>query len=167
MSKQETIFATADLSDELDRDAQVIEPPWSNYGGVTAFSGRAATVRCHDDNSKVREMLELPGEGRVLVVNGGGSMRCALLGDMLGELAVRNNWAGIVVHGCVRDSEALGKLALGVKARATHPRKSVKAGKGDTQVTLAFGGVTVAPGDMVFADADGVLIQKHAQQMAS
>jgi len=167
MSAQETRFATADLSDELDREAQVIEPPWNDYGGLTAFSGPAATVRCHDDNSKVREMLELPGEGRVLVINGGGSMQCALLGDMLSEMAVSNGWSGIVVHGCVRDSEALGKLALGVKARATHPRKSVKAGKGDTQVTLAFGGVTVAPGDMVYADADGVLVQKRAQQMAS
>ena len=159
------IVATADLSDEID-DAQVIEPPWRDYGGRVAFSGPAATVRCHDDNSKVREMLEQPGEGRVLVVNGGGSMRCALLGDMLGDLAVRNGWSGVIVHGCVRDSLALGKLGLGVKARATHPRKSVKAGKGDVQVTLAFGGVTIAPGDMVYADADGVLVQPLQRQAA-
>jgi regulator of ribonuclease activity A len=161
MGQHMSTFSTADLSDELDKDAQVIEPPWRDYGGLKSFSGPAATVRCHDDNSKVREMLESPGEGRVLVVNGGGSLRCALLGDMLGDLAVDNGWAGVIVHGCVRDSEALGKLSLGVKARATHPRKSVKAGKGEEQVTLAFGGVTVAPGDMVYADPDGILVQRQ------
>jgi len=155
-------IATADLSDELGSDVQVIEPPWLDYGGKLAFSGPAATVRCHDDNSKVREMLESAGDGRVLVVNGGGSVHCALLGDMLGELAVRNGWAGVIVHGCIRDSQAIGKLSLGVKARATHPRKSVKAGQGETQVILAFGGVTIAPGDMIYADADGILV--HPQR---
>lgn len=154
--------ATADLSDELGAAVQVMQPPWNNYGGNDRFQGPAATVRCDNDNSKVREMLESPGEGRVLVVNGGASMQCALLGDMLGDLAVENNWAGVVVNGCVRDSEALGKLPLGVKARATHPRKSVKANKGDTEVTLAFAGVTVAPGDMIYADADGILVQPQS-----
>ena len=105
-------------------------------------------------------MLEGPGDGRVLVVNGGASMRCALLGDMLGDLAVENGWAGVIVNGCIRDSQAIGKLPLGVKARATHPRKSVKAGKGETQVALAFGGVTIAPGDTIYADADGILVQR-------
>jgi regulator of ribonuclease activity A len=150
--------ATADLSDELGEQAQVMVPPWLDYGGHRSFKGPAATVRCHDDNSKVREMLETPGEGRVLVVNGGGSMQCALLGDMLGELAVRNGWAGVIVNGCVRDSDALGRLPIGVKAKGTHPRKSVKAGAGDTQVTLAFCGVMISPGDMVYADADGILV---------
>lgn len=159
MSDENKAVATADLSDELDRDVQVIEPPWNDYGGNIAFSGPAATVRCHDDNSKVREMLESPGEGRVLVVNGGASVQCALLGDMLGDLAVANGWTGVIVNGCIRDSQAIGKLPLGVKARATHPRKSVKAGKGETQVTLAFGGVTITPGDVIYADADGILVQ--------
>jgi regulator of ribonuclease activity A len=157
-------IATADISDELGSAVQVIEPAWFDYGGNIAFSGTAVTVRCHDDNSKVREMLQSPGDGRVLVVNGGGSVHCALLGDMLAELAVQNGWVGVIVHGCIRDSQAIRKLPLGVKARATHPRKSVKAGKGDTQVTLAFGGVTIAPGDMIHADADGILVQPMRQQ---
>jgi len=159
MNDLNNAVATADLSDELDDQVQVMQPPWNDYGGNIAFAGPAATVRCDNDNSKVREMLESAGEGRVLVVNGGNSTQCALLGDMLGELAVNNGWAGVIVNGCVRDSQALGQLPLGVKARATHPRKSVKAGKGDTQVPLAFAGVTIRPGDMIYADADGILVQ--------
>ena len=157
----EKVIATADLSDELGKDAQVLAPQWNNYGGNVAFSGPAATVRCHDDNSKVREMLETPGNGRVLFVNGGGSTQCALLGDMLGELAVKNGWAGIIVHGCVRDSAALLKLPLGVKARGTNPQKSVKGGQGDTEVTIACCGAVVAPGDMIYADEDGILVVRQ------
>lgn len=156
MSKQ--YAATADISDELGDRAQVMAPHWFDYGGQRAFQGPAATVRCNDDNSKVREMLERPGEGRVLVVNGGGSTQCALLGDMLGELAVRNGWSGLVINGCVRDVEALSGLSIGIKARASFPRKSVKLDRGDTQVRLAFAGVTVSPGDMIYADADGILV---------
>lgn len=162
MSEQKPTFATADLSDQFDKGVQVMEPAWNDYGGSGAFCGPAATVRCHEDNSKVREMLESPGEGRVLVVDGGGSLHCALLGDMLGELAVTNGWMGVIVHGCVRDTEALRQLSLGVKARATHPRKSVKAGKGEVQTRLVFAGVTVSPGDMVYADMDGILVQHEA-----
>ena len=163
----EQTVATADLSDQLGDDVQVMVPPWLDYGGQRAFKGPAATVRCHDDNSKVREMLESPGEGRVLVVNGGASIQCALLGDMLGELAVRNGWAGVIVNGCVRDSDALGQLPLGIKAKGTHPRKSVKAGAGDTQVTLAFSGVMIAPGDMIYADADGILVRSAVSSSRS
>ena len=163
----EQTVATADLSDQLGDDVQVMVPPWLDYGGQRAFKGPAATVRCHDDNSKVREMLESPGEGRVLVVNGGASIQCALLGDMLGELAVRNGWAGVIVNGCVRDADALGQLPLGVKAKGTHPRKSVKAGVGDTQVTLAFSGVMIAPGDMIYADADGILVRSAVSSSRS
>jgi regulator of ribonuclease activity A len=158
MTQQQSVVATADLSDELGDKVAVLAPHWQDYGGVVAFCGPAATVRCDNDNSKVREMLEQPGEGRVLVVNGGGSTQCALLGDMLGDLAVEHGWAGVIVNGCVRDSQALGALPLGVKAKGTHPRKSVKAGKGDVQVVLAFGGATIAPGDMIYADADGILV---------
>ncbi len=154
------VLATADLSDQLGDDAQIMLPPWFNYGGMERFQGPAATVRCKDDNSRVREMLEQPGEGRVLVVNNGNSMQCALLGDLLGELAVQNGWNGVIVNGCVRDSEALGRLPLGVKARGTHPRKSVKTGRGETQVTLAFAGVMVSPGDWIYADPDGILVRK-------
>lgn len=159
MNDNDQPTVTADLCDELGPAVTVSEPGWRNYGGNREFSGPAATVRCRDDNSRVREMLESPGEQRVLVVDGGGSMRCALLGDMLGELAVRNGWRGVVVNGCIRDSAAIGRLPLGVKALATHPRKSVKAGKGETQVTLNFRGTTIAPGDMIYADSDGILVK--------
>ena len=152
--------ATADLSDELGSTVQVADPIWRDYGGNLAFQGLAATVRCDKDNSKVREMLESAGNGRVLVVDGQASTQCALLGDMLGELAVKNQWAGVIVYGYVRDSQALGALPLGVKSLGTHPRKSVKAGLGDTEVELSFAGVNIAPGDMVYADVDGILIQK-------
>ena len=154
------VLATADLSDQLGDDAQILLPPWIDYGGMQSFQGPAATVRCNDDNSRVRELLEQPGEGRVLVVNNGNSTQCAMLGDKLGEMAVQNGWNGVIVNGCVRDSAALGRLPLGVKARGTHPRKSVKAGRGETQVTLAFAGVTVSPGDWIYADADGILVRK-------
>jgi len=151
-------IATADISDELGSDVQVIEPAWFDYGGHIAFSGPAATVRCHDDNSKVREMLESPGEGRVLVVNGGKSVHCALLGDMLGELALRNGWTGVLVYGCIRDAEAIGRMPLGVKALATHPRKSVKRGIGERDVPVRFADVIFSPGAMLYADLDGVLV---------
>lgn len=161
MSDQKQMMATADLCDELGPAVTVTEPGWRDYGGNPAFSGPAATVRCHDDNSKVREMLESPGQQRVLVVDGGGSMQCALLGDMLAELAVRNGWCGVVVNGCIRDSVAIGQLPIGVKALATHPRKSVKAGNGETQVTLDFRGASIAPGDTIYADSDGILVERR------
>lgn len=151
--------ATADLSDELGDAVQVAEPIWQDYGGNVAFQGPAATVRCHNDNSKVREMLQSPGNGRVLVVDGNASTQCALLGDMLGELAVKNQWAGVVVYGYIRDAQALGALPLGIKALGTFPRKSVKAGLGDTQVAVSFAGVDIAPGDIIYADADGILVR--------
>nr|WP_245944821.1 ribonuclease E activity regulator RraA [Crenobacter cavernae] len=117
-----------------------------------------ATVKLFEDNSRVREALAQPGEGRVLVVDGGGSMRCALLGDMLGEMAVSNGWAGVVVYGCIRDSVALGKLPLGIRALATHPKKSQKRGEGQSGLTLHFGGVDFVPGHWLYADEDGVVV---------
>lgn len=102
-------------------------------------------------------MLSEPGEGRVLVVDGGGSRRCALVGDQLGALAVRNGWAGIVVYGCIRDSVALGLLPLGVRALATHPLKSVKNGVGERELAVTFDGATFRPGDWLYADEDGVI----------
>ena len=155
---------TADLCDALGEAVQVMLPPWRHFGGVRAFQGPAATVRCDDDNSRVRELVGRPGAGRVLVVNGGGSERCALLGDRLGALAVESGWAGVVIHGCVRDSLALAELPLGMVARGTHPRRSRKAGRGEIGATLAFSGVIVGPGDWIYADADGVLVHRGGAQ---
>lgn len=155
-------FKTADLCDEFSNQLQVLEPMFSNFGGTAAFHGPVATLKVFEDNSLVRKALEEPGQGRVLVVDGGGSLRCALVGDQLAELAVRNGWAGIVVNGCIRDSDAIGALALGVQALATHPMKSVKRGEGQRDLELRFSGARIAPGDHLYADDDGIIIAGHA-----
>ncbi|MEJ2513698.1 MAG: ribonuclease E activity regulator RraA [Gammaproteobacteria bacterium] len=150
-------ISTADLCDEHEH-LHVAEPIFRIFGGQRAFDGPIATVKCYEDNSRVREALEEPGEGRVLVVDGGGSTRRALLGDMLGALAVKNNWAGIVINGCIRDSDAIDELALGVRALATVPVKSIKRGDGERDVSVSFAGVTFRPGEHLYADADGVVV---------
>lgn len=149
--------ATTDLSD-AHADAQVLAPIFRDFGGRRAFSGPAVTVRCFEDNSRLKELSATAGEGRVLVVDGGGSLRCALLGDMIGRALVDHGWAGVIVAGCVRDTAALATLALGVKALAPHPRRSSKRGEGEVGVPVEVGGVRVLSGDQVYADEDGVLI---------
>ena len=155
-------FTTADLCDAHDASLQVAEPGLRDYGGVPYFGGRIATVRAPEDNTHVRGMLETPGEGRVLVVDGGGSLRCALVGDQLAALALKNGWEGIVVHGCVRDSAELRTISVGIKALATHPRKSQKQGRGEREVEVRFLGVTFTPGHWLYADADGVVVSPVA-----
>lgn len=150
--------ATTDISDELGDAARVAMPGFRDFGGRTIFSGPIATVRCNEDNSMVRQALEEPGNGRVLVVDGGGSMSCALLGDMLGALAMKEGWAGIVVNGCVRDSAELANIDIGIKALATHPRKSVKRGQGERDVPVQFAGIEIRPGDHLYADRDGIVV---------
>ena len=129
-----------------------------DFGGVTRFRGPASTVRCFENNPLVREALGEPGRGRVLVVDGGGSRRCALLGDNLAEMAARNGWSGVIINGCLRDSEDVAKIAIGVKAVATHPVKSSKRDPGLRDVPVTFAGVTIEPGDWVYADMDGVIV---------
>lgn len=148
---------TADLCDERD-NLHVADPIFRIFGKRRAFDGPIATVKCHEDNSKVREALEEPGEGRILVVDGGGSLRRALLGDMLGELAVKNGWTGVVVNGAIRDSDAINELDLGVRALATIPVKSIKRGDGQRDVSVSFAGVTFRPGEHLYADADGLVV---------
>jgi regulator of ribonuclease activity A len=116
------------------------------------------TLKCFEDNSHVRQLLEGPGQGRVLVVDGGGSDRCALVGGNLGLLAVKNGWAGIIVNGCVRDSQELLECAVGVWAIATHPRRSDRQGAGQRDIPVDMAGVTVRPGNWCYADADGILV---------
>jgi len=153
--------ATTDLSDAHPDAIQVAEPMFRDFGGQRAFHGAIATVKLFEDNALVRSILETPGARRVLVVDGGGSMRCALLGDQLAELAVRNGWAGVVVHGCIRDSEAIGQLPLGVKALATHPLKSIKRGEGQREIPVRFAGVHFRPGAWLYADGDGLIVSEH------
>ena len=153
--------ATTDISDALGDAAHVAAPIFSDYGGRKIFSGEIATVRCFEDNSFVRQALETPGEGRVLVVDGGGSTNCALLGDMLASLALRNGWAGIVVHGCIRDSVEISGIDIGVKALATHPRKSNKQGLGERDIPVVFAGIEFKPGEYLYADTDGIVITQE------
>lgn len=152
---------TTDLSDRLADAAQVAAPLFRDFGGRTRFSGPISTIKCFEDNSLVRAALEEPGDGRVLVVDGGGSMRCALLGDQLAALAVKNGWSGVLVNGCIRDSEAIAETDLGVKALAAHPRKSVKRGHGERDVLVRFAEVSFNPAHYLYADPDGVVITEQ------
>ena len=150
-------FNTADLCDAHEDSVRVLDLPLRDYGGRIAFAGPVSTVRALEVKSRVREAVAEPGEGRVLVIDGGGSTRRSMLGDNLAAMAANNGWAGVVVHGVVRDTEAIGQLPLGVKALGTCPRKTEKRGQGLRDVPLQFGGVRVAPGDWLYADEDGVV----------
>ncbi|SMH54536.1 ribonuclease E activity regulator RraA [Azospirillum agricola] len=153
-----TFVATCDLFDRFKDDARFVLPGFRDFGAVTRFSGPAVTVKCFEDNSRVKELLATPGAGRVLVVDGGGSLRCALMGDMIAASAVRNGWAGVVIWGCVRDVAELAALDLGVKALAATPRASTRRDQGLANVPAELPGATVRPGDVVFADEDGIVI---------
>jgi regulator of ribonuclease activity A len=151
-------LATTDLSD-AHPDTQVCEPIFRDFGGKTAFHGAIKTLKIFEDNAIVRATLETPGEGRVLVVDAGGSTRCAVVGGNLGQLAVKNNWAGLVVYGYIRDSAEIGAQAVGVKALGLHPRKSEKGLHSAQQDRpVSFAGVTFRPGAWLYADADGIVV---------
>jgi len=154
-------FSTPDLSDAAPQ-ARAIELDFGNYGGVKVFSGRAVTIKCHEDNSLVKQAVGEAGEGRVLVVDGGGSRRRALLGDMLAEQAASNDWAGLVIFGVIRDVDEIGATAVGVQALGTIPVKTEKLGVGQRDIPLSFGGVDILPGDYIYADNNGVLVSREA-----
>jgi regulator of ribonuclease activity A len=149
---------TADLCDDHGDHVQVCEPAFHAYGGRRAFHGPISTVFCFEDNSRVKEAVESRGDGRVLVVDGGGSRRRALLGDKLGLAAVNNGWAGIIIHGCVRDCAELARMDLGVRALGTVPLRSEKRGAGERDVPVRFAGVTFRPGEFVYVDEDGIIV---------
>ena len=149
--------ATADIMDDHP-EAQVLHPALRSFGGVTRFAGPAHTVVAPEDNTLVRAELETPGDGRVLVVDGLGSMRCALVGDNLAQLGVDNGWAGIVVNGCIRDATVIGDMAIGVKALGTNPRKSVKRDQGVVGTAVRCLGAEITEGAWLYADADGVVV---------
>jgi regulator of ribonuclease activity A len=153
--------ATSDLSD-AHPGVQIAEPVFRDYGGQVSFAGPACTVRVFEDNTLVRAVLETAGEGRVLVIDGGASLNCALMGENMGHLALNNTWAGVVINGCVRDTLQLAALPLGIKALAAHPRRSGKGGTGEQGISLMFAGVMIEPGHWVYADADGLLVSPEA-----
>jgi regulator of ribonuclease activity A len=148
---------TADLQD-AHPDLPSCELQLRAFGRRRAFHGRIRTVRCREDNALVKRVLSGPGAGGVLVVDGGGSLRTALLGDVVAGLAARNGWAGVVVHGAVRDVVALAELDLGVKALGSNPKRSAKTGAGEVDVPVSFGGVTFTPGHWLYADEDGIVV---------
>ncbi|WP_242901012.1 ribonuclease E activity regulator RraA [Actinomadura terrae] len=151
-------FITADLIDDFDAELRSCETQFRQYGARASFAGPVSTVRCHRDNGLVKRVLNTPGGGGVLVVDGAGSLASALLGDMIGAAAVANGWAGVVINGAVRDVAALRTLDLGVKALGSNPRKSAKDGAGETGVPVSFGGVEFRPGDWLYSDEDGIVV---------
>ncbi|MBE0483995.1 MAG: ribonuclease E activity regulator RraA [Bacterioplanes sp.] len=160
-----TQYVTPDLCDAYPELIQVVEPMFNNYGGRDSFGGQIVTVKCFEDNSKVKELVDTDGKGKVMVVDGGASMRHALLGDMLAEKAADNGWEGIIVYGCIRDVDVIMQTDLGVQALATNPLKTDKRGLGDVNVTVKFGGVEFVPGQFVYADNNGVIVSPTALTM--
>lgn len=155
-------FSTCDLCDAHEMDAlailQVLPPVFLDLGGVSRFCGPVATLRCFEDNTRIREAVETPGQGRVLVVDGGASVRRALVGGNLAAAAARNGWAGVVVDGAVRDLHELRAVAIGIRALALVPQRSMKRGEGERDVPITVQGVAVRPGDWLYADEDGIVV---------
>jgi len=159
------LIVTPDLCDAFPDLVRVVEPLFTNYGGRQAFGGEIVTIKCHEDNSLVKEQVANPGAGRVLVVDGGGSLRCALLGDMLAAKAAESGWTGLVIYGCIRDVDEIRATDLGVQALRTIPIKSNRQGRGDLNIPVTFGGVTFNPGEFVYADNNGVIVSATELQM--
>ena len=149
---------TADLVDDIGPDVRSCDTQFRQLGGRTEFAGRIHTVRCFQDNALLKSVLSQPGDGAVLVIDGAGSLHTALVGDVIAELGRANGWAGLIVHGAVRDAATLRTLDIGIKALGTNPRKSSKTGAGERDVPVTFGGVTFRPGDVVHSDDDGIVI---------
>ena len=160
------MFTTCDICDDNEAklstgDISVLPPLFLCFGQQVKFCGTARTVKVFEDNVLVRAALETAGHGQVLVVDGGGSMRCALVGGNLGKLAEKNGWAGIVVNGCVRDSDELNACNVGIRALATHPKRSIRQGLGESDIPVLIAGVEIHSGDWIYADADGVVVSRE------
>ena len=157
-------IVTPDICDAFPEVA-VCDPIFVNYGGQEAFAGPVRTVKCFEDNSLVKQAVAEPGDGAVLVVDAGGSTRCAMLGDMLAEQAAGNGWAGVIMYGCVRDVDILAETDLGIQALGAHPRKSEKRGEGQRDVPVTFAGVSFTPGQWVYADNNGILVAESRLEL--
>lgn len=152
-------ISTADLYDERGDELTSVSLQFQNIGGMSGFTGHVRTVKCFQDNALVKELLSSPGDGAVLVIDGGGSLETALVGDIIAALAVDNGWSGLIVNGAIRDRVALGTLPFGVKALGSNPAKSTKTGAGEVDVDVKIGGVVFRPGATVWCDDDGVLVE--------
>lgn len=155
-------FKTADLSDANEGKLQVAQPGLKNYGGETRFHGEIVTIRADGDFSRVREQVNLPGSGKVLVVDNNAATDCAMLGDMLAAAAAENGWRGVLINGCIRDSAELASMPIGVKALALNPQRGSREGRGELNVEVEFLGLRFRPGDYLYSDEDGVLLSPSA-----
>jgi regulator of ribonuclease activity A len=151
---------TADLYDTYGEELQSLSVQMASFGARARFTGPARTVRCFEDNALLKAIVSTPGAGAVLVVDGGGSLDRALMGDMIAQIASDNGWAGVVINGAVRDRVAISTLDIGIKALGTNPRKSTKTGAGEADVTVTIGGVVFRPGAIVYSDEDGILVER-------
>ena len=158
-------YSTPDLCDLYPELVRVAEPIFKNFGGRSSFGGEIVTVKCFEDNSVVKESAGKPGHGKVMVVDGGGSLRKALLGDLIAETAQKNGWEGLVLYGAVRDVNTLSRLDLGIKALASIPLKTERKGLGELNVPVTFGGVTFSPGEYVYADSTGIIVSAEPLEM--
>lgn len=159
--------STTDLCDAHEAalhsgELQVLAPGLLAFGRQRSFAGPITTLKLFEDNSLLAEAVKLPGQGRVLVVDAGGSLRCAVFGGNLASAAARNQWAGVVIYGCVRDCDEIDACEIGVRALGVHPRRSVKRGEGSREIAISFLGARIEPGQWLYADRDGVLIASHA-----
>jgi len=154
-------FSTPDLCDDFPELVRVVEPMFINFGRTATYGGEIVTVKCFEDNSLVKENASKPGYGKVMVVDGGGSLRRALLGDLIAKDAVKNGWEGFIIYGCIRDVDIINRLDVGVHALDTVPLKTEKKGIGELNIAVTFGGVTFRPGEYVYADNNGVIVSKE------
>ena len=151
-------FSTADLYDKYGANMDSCDIQFRQFGRIKKFKGEIVTVRCREDNALLKSILADPGEGKVLVVDGFGSLYSALIGDLIVATAVDNEWSGVIVNGVVRDVDALGRLGIGIKALGSNPRRSSKSGSGERDVPVSFGGVSFIPGEQLFSDDDGLVV---------
>ncbi|MGI2169854.1 putative 4-hydroxy-4-methyl-2-oxoglutarate aldolase [Shewanella sp. MF05960] len=155
-----------DLFDHYPEQLTLLSSPWRSFGAKPIFFGEVVTVKCFEDNSMVKSELAKPGHGKVLVVDGGGSTRRALLGDMIALNAYNNGWEGIIINGCVRDAGAISAMQIGVQALGTNPIKTDKKDVGEVNVTIDIAGVSVVPGMMIYADLNGIAVSQQSLDLS-
>lgn len=158
--------STPDLCDAYEGKLRILEPLFNNYGGHDCFYGQVVTIKCFEDNSVLKQLLATPGAGRVIVMDGGGSLRKAILGDMLALKAADNGWAGLLINGCIRDCDEIAQINIGVKALNVHPQKTEKKGIGELDVPVTFAGQTFSSGDWVYSDNNGVVVSEQALKIS-
>ncbi len=151
-------ISTPDLCDQYTDTVRILEPVFRNYGGKSSFGGQIVTIKCFEDNSRVKETAATPGNGKVMVVDGGGSLNKALLGDLIAEDALKNGWEGFIIYGCIRDVEPIGNMNIGVKALNSIPLKTKRKGDGEVNVQISLAGAIIDPGEYIYADNTGIIV---------